>query len=698
MADKNTISKENQKQIEDLNDQLNLTNQKIQDIGSNLSKGLRNQLIGATEATRTLADNLSKSKDITKDINKITSELNKANTKNTKLSIEKNISEQKLNELIKQQGQMSKKDFDTALKRAKNDLARTTTALKLHEITEDDLRTLLKIAEAEKKITEEKKKQNSVAEAVRDKIKSINKEYFSTLGILKFILNAALASDEQTTALAKSLGLSKAEAKGVRDNMVEFSRVSDNSFVNVTRLFKAQQALTEQLGIAVDFGGQEQETFARLTEIVGLSADEAGKLAKFSAVTGKSTKEYVSNVRVAAMAAMQANKIHISDKELLSSISKLSAGILVKFNQNPKALAEAVVQAKKLGTSLEEVNSIGNSLLDWQTSIGNELEAELLTNRKLNFEAARYAALTGDQATLMAEVAKQAGSLAEYQDMNVLAQESLAKAFGMNRDQMSDMLMKQEMINKYGDAAAQLNKEQLEDMQKRNMSAEEYLDMVNNQRSIQEKFNDAILKLQDLIGNLVAGPLGRMLDIMISITEHTKFLAALASIYIARLIVINALKARQYILDKKDANVNIVKAISAAVGSAASMGPLGWVVGIGLAAGLYATLTGMFDKGDDVISAGYGKRMLLDKGSVTAFNDNDTIVAGTNLGGGNRGGGGGGNGMEVVAAIRDMHNELKNTNSKPAVAYINGKDAFADNLGRSNSLGTSQVQNSYRLA
>lgn len=536
-----------------------------------------------------------------------------------------------------------------------------------------------------------------ISKIFKDKI---NPEAFTTLGLLKLIVNAALASDEQTTALAKSFGVTKRAAKEVRDNMVAFSRAADSSFVNVDRLFKAQQALTEQLGIAVDFGGKEQEQFARLTEIVGLSADEAGKLAKFSAATGVSTDKYVADIRKSVFFAERTNKIHVSDKEILSTISKLSAGILVKFSQNPKAIAEAVVQAKALGTSLEQVDKTGESLLNWETSIGNELEAELITGKQINLEKARYAALTGDQVTLMNELATQVGSLADYQNMNVIAQQSLAQAFGMSREEMSEMLIKQQAITQYGSEAAKLNAQQLEDLQKSGLTLDEYLEKQDKQRSIQEKFNDAILKLQDLIGNLVAGPLGRMLDIIVSITEHTKLLAALASIYIARLIVINTLKAREAILAKKSATNSIVGAVAAAVESASKVPIIGWVIGAGLAAGLFASLTGMFDKGDDVISPGYGKRMLLDKGSVTAFNDNDTIVAGTNLGGGNRGGGGGGgNSMDVVSAIRDMHNELKNSNAKPAVAYINGKDAFADNLGRSRNLGTSQnINTGYKVA
>ena len=53
----------------------------------------------------------------------------------------------------------------------------------------------------------------------------------------------------------------------------------------------------------------------------------------------------------------------------------------------------------------------------------------------------------------------------------------------------------------------------------------------------------------------------------------------------------------------------------------------------GIAGAIAASMVAKFSKGDDVISGGYGKRTLFDQDSlsVTAFNDKDTIVAGTNL-------------------------------------------------------------------
>jgi hypothetical protein len=41
---------------------------------------------------------------------------------------------------------------------------------------------------------------------------------------------------------------------------------------------------------------------------------------------------------------------------------------------------------------------------------------------------------------------------------------------------------------------------------------------------------------------------------------------------------------------------------------------------------------------------------------------------------------------------------MTTTANRPAIAYINGKDAFAKDLGGASALGTSQTQGSYQLA
>ena len=349
--------------------------------------------------------------------------------------------------------------------------------------------------------------------------KQLGKGLTDPLTLLTFAVTQINKADKQATELAKSLGLSKEQAYGLRQEFVQYSRAVGDNFVNVDRLTKAQAELTEQLGFSVNFSGKTADDFSRLTELVGLTAQEAGNLSKFSFSSNKEISSYTGKLLKGALYAQQATKSHFSAKQILQDVSKLSSGILVKFQGNPVALGQALAQARALGTSLETMDKSAESLLNFESSIENELKAELLTGRQLNLERARYAALTGDQVTLTKEIADQAGTLQDFQSMNVLAQKSLAEAFGLSKDELADMLLKQEALSTYGDKAQELNAQQIKDFEKqkelnKDLTLEDYLNQQKEQLSIQDKFNNAVLKLQDLFGNLFAGPLGNFIDLL----------------------------------------------------------------------------------------------------------------------------------------------------------------------------------------
>ena len=206
------------------------------------------------------------------------------------------------------------------------------------------------------------------------------KNFKDPVFLLTTFVELGFKADKQITELTKSLGLSKRETMVMRADMTKFAATSGDAFLNTDRLMKAQSDLTEQLGMAVDFGNEERATFARLTELTGLSAQEAGKLAQASAAAGMSTETYTKGIREGAFAAMQATKTHFSMRDVMKDISSLSAGTLVKFQGNPKALAAAVVEAKKLGTNLQQIDKIGDSLLQWESSIEKDRKSTRLNS------------------------------------------------------------------------------------------------------------------------------------------------------------------------------------------------------------------------------------------------------------------------------------------------------------------------------
>jgi hypothetical protein len=88
--------------------------------------------------------------------------------------------------------------------------------------------------------------------------------------------------------------------------------------------------------------------------------------------------------------------------------------------------------------------------LDVESSIAKEMEAQILTGKNINLNKARELFLNNKLAEAGAELSKQLGTSEEFLSMNRIAAESFAQAMGMSRDQVADMLQKQELYSRLG--------------------------------------------------------------------------------------------------------------------------------------------------------------------------------------------------------------------------------------------------------
>jgi hypothetical protein len=339
-------------------------------------------------------------------------------------------------------------------------------------------------------------------------------------------------SVEQITAMTK-------EAKFADDAIKGVNGQTFNTVYTAAQLTKAIGDVNNQLGLSVDLGGKTIDEFTAMTNQMGLSAEEATKIYKLGLLTNSSLQDTNKSIANGIVSSQKQFGVQVNARQVFQEIGKLSAGITTKFQQNPEALAKAVVQAKALGTNLETIDKVGDSLLDWESSIENQLKAQLLTGKQINLEQARYAALTGDQATLMTEISKQVGSLSDFTHMNVLAQRSLAQAFGLSRDELADMLQKQEVFNKLGDVSGKSAQEQLAIAKQRGLSETDSL-MVNlKQQAAAEKLGAAWDSVKSAIGDVLTGLtplLNTMADLAKNSTLVYSALGAIATMSFAKAI------------------------------------------------------------------------------------------------------------------------------------------------------------------
>jgi hypothetical protein len=328
--------------------------------------------------------------------------------------------------------------------------------------------------------------------------KNITSALTSGVSIIKFFLDAAFKANKQSVELGKSLGYGAANSDRVRENFVRMEHSSDNINVNTANLAEASNQLTESTGYTAEFSQDQLETQIMLTKQLKLSSEEASGIYQFSVLQGKSANSTYQSMVRGYVATRNSLRTSVPFKAAIAEAAKISGQLASNLGNNPEKIIKAVVATRALGTSLEQAKSQGESLLDFQTSIENELKAELITGEQLNLERARAAALMGDQVTVANELAAQGMTSQKFSTMNVLAQKAYAEALGTTSDELANQLKKREIAISQGKSLAQVTAEEADAAAKR--------------QDIQEKFNVAMDKIKSVIGNLLAGPLSQFLE------------------------------------------------------------------------------------------------------------------------------------------------------------------------------------------
>lgn len=327
-----------------------------------------------------------------------------------------------------------------------------------------------------------------------------------------FLLKSLLAVDKSTTQLAHSLQMSKGDAQLLKINFDNIALSSGKGYLNQRNLVEATSELVQVLGVANRMNDGLVENQAFLTKQMGLSAEEAGELAKYSTFTGKSAKQ--TNKEIANQVAQLQKETGIALKltDVFKAVAKTNAGLQAAYGFNNELIAKQVVLTKALGLEVEQTAKMASQLLDFESSIAKELEAELLTGKDLNLEQARYLALQGKSTEAAAELAKQVGGTAELSRMNVLQQEALAEAMGMERNELIKSVQQREILDRLGkdsiaDAAA------TEEGRQRliELGGEQLLQQYE-QESAAAKFQAAVVKIEEAFGNLMSGPFGNLVD------------------------------------------------------------------------------------------------------------------------------------------------------------------------------------------
>ena len=468
-------------------------------------------------------------------------------TKNARLQILLNRDAQKeINELLELQA----KDVDNITEKEFERFSYLSTIYGFDQ--EKNKKKIEDLDSQNKLLSTQTSKYANIGKALTDQLTKANLIDFA----ITQILDALKKSDTQTGQLAKAFGTSYSEANSLRNELNTVANLSGDINITTGALQESLIAVNKEFGTATMFSGELLTDFTNMTKVMGYTDEAAAKLSKITVATGTDLSDNTAQILGTAAAFNVTNNLALNEKEIVEDVAKASAAVTVSLGMQTKSISRSVLEAKKLGLELEQVEGIAESLLNFESSISNELEAELLTGRALNLEQARYYALTNQVDKVAQEIAKQNITAAEFGKMNAIQQKALAEAVGLTKEELAQSLINQEALTKAGmagkttqEAYNALKEQGLSDDEIANKLGDKKLAQQMKSQSIQDRFNTSIEKLKEIFVSLVE-PLMPVLDAFSSILKIVGPIAGLVGQMVKGVVILGKYLSPIYLMYK----------------------------------------------------------------------------------------------------------------------------------------------------
>lgn len=443
----------------------------------------------------------------------------------------------------------------------------------------------------------------------------------------------------------------------------------NSSLATSAQVLTLMAELTKQTGLASGaiFSPDDLGRLAEAQNLLGLSAEQAGNLGLRSKLAGKSIEDYEKGIVGSTNNFNKLNNTAVSHGVVMQDVLNTSDDIALSLGNSDKNITKAAASARSLGLTLERVNDIASTLINFEDSIGAELEAQLLTGKDINLSKAREYALTNDLAGLSEELKKNGASAAEFAKMGRLEQESLAKALGMSRAELAKMVMLDETAKNLSDEeranAMGVTVEQMKQMdiqQKLETSlaklAQAFAPILDAMIPIVDLLLGALQPIAYTVGVIASGfsyiieSVKGIVGLLIGSNEELTFMQGVVGSIAGLYLLIKGytlasqvatgiklgyeaatlgILGKRNLLESKGLVKTIGTAIFSAIASLSKIPFIGPVLGIA-AGGTIAAMGAKYLMDDGVIGPGGEPIVSGPKGSIQ-LNKDDSMIVGTNL-------------------------------------------------------------------
>ena len=341
--------------------------------------------------------------------------------------------------------------------------------------------------------------------------------------------------DKVLMGFAHSLGVGRIEAEKYVPALTRSAQKSKALGASLIDSTAAATQLVNQFELMATSALEEvNQQMLVLNKAFGVSLEDGAKFYSTLTQVGNASLSSQTNMTGVADAAAKAAGIPLG--RVIKDVANISDGVRLIFKGNTEQLIKQAAEARKLGTNLDSAAKSAETLLNFESSVANELKLSALLGKNVNFNESRRLFFAGKTVEAEKAILSELNRIGDINELNYLQRKALSdltgKSFGELQKMQAQTKQQLELDSKFPEYAAERlqyeqklkeisgdelkQKQQAEEMQKRdniaNARANVFLKqkeqiLINLSRAIQP-FYRALMDISEAV-----------LDVIITITD-----------------------------------------------------------------------------------------------------------------------------------------------------------------------------------
>lgn len=308
--------------------------------------------------------------------------------------------------------------------------------------------------------------------ALTDKTMLLNRGISTQIGFNEDLIDTyvdlaakSLVFEARNKELNKTFGITSMGAAALSQTMQKLAidqKFSGEQAIKYANSIKKLLPSLQQQGKEGDKTYQSLQRIQHvLTTNLGLTEDATEAYTLYASKNGKNADATMASAAALAGVLKDTDGTMGYMKQSISGIAAAASETQLQFGKLPGNLELAVIKANALGFALDDLADTGKHLLDIESSIGQELEYQLLSGHRLvgNEQASeklrgksltnayREATLRGnmsDAASTLNTILEQEGTVLED---NLFARKQMAELMGIEEGQLARALQKKKLLS-----------------------------------------------------------------------------------------------------------------------------------------------------------------------------------------------------------------------------------------------------------